>query len=407
MKLRKLTGVCLTLIICIGVFSATGIFAYARLSDQLIDSGEFSYRILTDDTIQLAFYRTDDYDVVIPSVIDGYTVTSLDNMFYAYSFDYISVTIPKTITEIENGAFGKSHDLMNIYVDDDNPSFCDIDGVLFSKDKTRLIMYPCARTGFYYMPDSTIVVKDSAFYGVEYLRGVVFSKNLVLIEEYGFAFCDNLRELEFNNGLSEIGEDAFRGCEKLGKVIFPTSITKIADNAFDLCDNVDPYSYYPSDSAWVVGRAFKKSKTIRDVEIPEPVILTVPETVTEATTPAPPRETTAKTVGETTAEAEDETSDEAAETAGITAEITTETAGVIASENAAVTSPEAVPAIADVGADSENAASKKAANEPVSFNHEKPDFTVLKIIFVSVIAVLVIVLVVVIVKLLIPPKRGE
>ncbi len=53
-----------------------------------------------------------------------------------------TIYIGKDVKEIDSKAFFTCKTLQQIIVDDENPYFCDIDGVLYNKDKTEIILYP-------------------------------------------------------------------------------------------------------------------------------------------------------------------------------------------------------------------------------------------------------------------------
>jgi hypothetical protein len=90
------------------------------------------------------------------------SVTSIrDGAFYLSHVT--SVTIHSLVTSIGEGAFEMSY-LRRIDVDPDNPQYCDEDGVLFSKDKTKLIAYTDARKN-YRIPDSVKSIGEKAFVG--------------------------------------------------------------------------------------------------------------------------------------------------------------------------------------------------------------------------------------------------
>lgn len=54
-----------------------------------------------------------------------------------------TIYIGADVELIQNNAFYSCWALQNIEVDENNPYYCDIDGVLYNKDKTVLINYPC------------------------------------------------------------------------------------------------------------------------------------------------------------------------------------------------------------------------------------------------------------------------
>lgn len=53
-----------------------------------------------------------------------------------------TVYIGSGVTEIDEKAFYSCWALQRIIVDENNPNYCDIDGVLYNKDKTEIICYP-------------------------------------------------------------------------------------------------------------------------------------------------------------------------------------------------------------------------------------------------------------------------
>ena len=76
-------------------------------------------------------------------VTDGVTPVSAIHE-YAFNCDerIRRIEIGANVTDIDDKAFYSCYALQVIDVDEDNPNYCDIDGVLFSKDGTRLICYP-------------------------------------------------------------------------------------------------------------------------------------------------------------------------------------------------------------------------------------------------------------------------
>lgn len=54
-----------------------------------------------------------------------------------------TITIGANVTDIDGKAFYSCWALQNIEVDENNPNYCDVDGVLYNKDKTVVLCYPC------------------------------------------------------------------------------------------------------------------------------------------------------------------------------------------------------------------------------------------------------------------------
>ncbi len=70
------------------------------------------------------------------------TVTEIHE--YAFNCDATLqvVNVGADVTKIDNKAFYSCWALQCIYVDENNPNYCDVDGVLYNKDKTEIICYP-------------------------------------------------------------------------------------------------------------------------------------------------------------------------------------------------------------------------------------------------------------------------
>lgn len=178
--------------------------------------------------------------LMIPSEVNyngkKYIVKGMAAGAFTRSTKLTKVIIPKTIDEIVhhvlngmNGAispdymnpFARCTALESIEVDKDNPFMCSVDGVLFSKDKTRLYAYPAG-------------AKRESY---------TISETITWIGANAFAFSQNLSTLFFRGTVTgDIPEDAFEGMntttviyvqqseiEKVQKV-FPGTVLAIDNN---------------------------------------------------------------------------------------------------------------------------------------------------------------------------------
>ena len=87
---------------------------------------------------------------------------------YAFSYTGLtSITIPSTVETIGEGNLN-SNELSSINVDSNNQYYKDIDGVLFSKDGTTIVSYPCKKGGAaveYTIPEGVQKIEAYAFHG--------------------------------------------------------------------------------------------------------------------------------------------------------------------------------------------------------------------------------------------------
>lgn len=101
----------------------------------------------------------------IPSEINGETVEKIERLDLDSYRDYDKITkiiIPETVIDFDNLGFGPFNGIRECEVTEDNPEYCSIDGVVYSKDKTRLCYVPPFKPG-YKIPDYVTEIDDYAF----------------------------------------------------------------------------------------------------------------------------------------------------------------------------------------------------------------------------------------------------
>ena len=96
-------------------------------------------------------------DLVIPETVryndQDYPVRYCEWTAYLYAHNMTSISFPKTITNIDGASYlGELNNLEAIIVDSDNPNYTTIDGVLYNKEVTDVLVFPCKRGGTYRVP---------------------------------------------------------------------------------------------------------------------------------------------------------------------------------------------------------------------------------------------------------------
>ena len=111
-------------------------------------------------------------------------------------------------------------------VEEGNPRYRSVDGVLFSADGKTLIRYPNGRKALHYdVPQ-----------GVETLADHAFDDDLMSIP---------LQSVSLPIGLRKIGRYAFIGCGRLNSLAVPLTVTELAPNAFSTCVSLERLSLPP------------------------------------------------------------------------------------------------------------------------------------------------------------------
>lgn len=123
-----------------------------------------------------------------------------------------TITIPEFVYEIRERVFDSCEKLTSINVDSKNKSYSsDSFGVLFDKNKTRIIQYPSGNMNAeYVVPDTVEVINKYAFYGSKYLTKITLPSNVKRIEEYAFAESKLLSEISVTDSVEYIGKFAFK-----------------------------------------------------------------------------------------------------------------------------------------------------------------------------------------------------
>jgi hypothetical protein len=208
------------------------------------------------------------------------------NAFYG-STGLTSVIIGNSVTSIEYRAFRNSPNLTNIEVDSGNTVYASVDGVLFDKNKERLILYPYGRQGTYRIPNNVISIKDEAFQSSAGLTFVIIPGSVTSIGKRVFQHCTGLKSINVENdnsvyssidgvlfnknrdtlifypegkqrsirsrggwavkrdeyripdGVTSIGDNAFIYCPGLTSLIIPGSVTSIGWTAFYNCIGIN------------------------------------------------------------------------------------------------------------------------------------------------------------------------
>ena len=151
----------------------------------VFSDGDFDFTVTEYDPTSVrlkALGGTLSGDVVIPESAsyqgNTYVVSEIEDL--GDNPDVKSLRIPKTIHSIMND-FYQLKGLQNIYVDEDNPNYLSIDGVLFSSYDLCLTEYPQGRTGEYQVPEGIKRIQ-SAFHSE--VPKLIISSTVEYVEPY-------------------------------------------------------------------------------------------------------------------------------------------------------------------------------------------------------------------------------
>ena len=271
----------------------------AATKEPVITQGYLSFK-LNDDGKSYSVSDCDESatgEIMIPSQIKNLPVTSIG--WYAFSYCYslssiaipdsitsiggyafdncsslTSITIPDSVTSIGAEAFSGCTSLTGIWIDENNAYYSnDSAGVLFDKNKTKLIQSPGILKGSYIIPDSVIGIEDAAFSNCTVLTSVAIPDSVTSIGNNAFFFCTGLTSITIPNSVTSIGVGAFdhctgltstiigngvtsiigsmfMDCTSLTSITIPKSVTSIGDWAFSGCTSLTNVTFCGSQEQW-------------------------------------------------------------------------------------------------------------------------------------------------------------
>ena len=195
------------------------------------------------------------------------SVTSIGSYVFSDCSSLESITIPSSVTSIEGSAFSGCSSLESIDVEDDNQSYCDIDGILLNKAETEIIKYPAGKEETEYKVSENITtIKSDAFRGCGSLLSIMIPSSVTGIGSSAFEGCSSLESIIMEEGLEYIGYFTFEGCSSLKSIIIPNSVTSIGLWAFEGCSSLESITI-PSSVTSIEGSAFSGCSSLESIDV--------------------------------------------------------------------------------------------------------------------------------------------
>lgn len=137
------------------------------------------------------------------------------------------VNIPSTVVDLSYCKFVIIEKECEAYnVEEGNSSFSSKEGVLYNKDQTQLIRYPCLKTDKeFVVPKQVEEIGYQAFCNSK-LENIALPENVV-IEGRAFESCKNLRKIVIPEGVKKLGS-SFSYCDNLEELVLPNSLEEFS-----------------------------------------------------------------------------------------------------------------------------------------------------------------------------------
>lgn len=193
-------------------------------SVRAVHSDTYEYKDLGDGTYELVKFSNpgDITEITIDYVVDLETgekdetkPISVINE-YAFNCDEVlnSISFGKDVREIDGKSIYSCWWVQNVWIDDENPYYCDLDGVIYDKDLTEVVFYPNDHD--------------------KYLRAQLGYDNLL---------DDDGNPMEELWGTTERYDEAFLAeyNRQIRTYVIPSTVTKIGQLAFAYSNITDLY----------------------------------------------------------------------------------------------------------------------------------------------------------------------
>lgn len=220
------------------------------------------------------------------------SITTIDSSAFYGCSSLKTITLPESLITLHSAAFYNNDLLESMLITENNQNFQSIDGVLYTKDKLKIIKFPPAKNAEAYIIDSeTVTLESNAFSQCKKLLSVVIPDNVSSIGDSCFNQCASLRlinipskiskianttfmqcdleEITLHSDITYIGNYAFAGNKNLKSVNIEGKVLSIGENAFSGCNNL-AHINIPDSVIEIKSNTFNGSK-LSQIEIPSSV----------------------------------------------------------------------------------------------------------------------------------------
>lgn len=168
-------------------------------------SGDFSYMInASGDSVTITNYTGSGGEVTIPGTIASLPVTMIGYRAFLDADSMTGVTIPDSVVELEDEAFGACSILTRVAIG-----------------------------------DGVVEIGGSAFWECTKLSDLTFGNSVSNIGGGAFSRCFDLANITLPDSVANIGSSAFNNCTSLGSVVIPENVATIGGSAFRLCQAME------------------------------------------------------------------------------------------------------------------------------------------------------------------------
>lgn len=170
------------------------------------------------------------------------TLTKVGEFCFADCNFIKNVVIPSNIERLSNNMFEGCSALETVTLQDPAGSSYKI------KSIGRYCFLGCELLNTVSIPKTVEEIREGAFYNCVSLKTINLPSSLTKIDTKAFSHCESLEEITIANGLERIESNSFEFCTALTTVNIPSSIKEIGENAFIYCSSLVNFTINPANS---------------------------------------------------------------------------------------------------------------------------------------------------------------
>ena len=181
--------------------------------------------------------------------------------------------------------------LKEIIVDENNPYYSSIDGVLYNKDQTVLLICPAGKCGDFVIPCTVKMVESGAFQYCDKLKSIHIPASVekISFDDYDFYSFNGVFVVDPNNpyydfddnilytkgsGYSENKKAMVVYCSpnKEGEVVLPETTFMTGYGAFRDCNKITSVIFKTDNNLYLSEHTFGNCKSLKTLELPSDII---------------------------------------------------------------------------------------------------------------------------------------
>ena len=286
---------------CKGLKSVTLSTKYNKIPEWCFEGCTSLESIVVPANVRTIAYEAFKDCKALSSVTLNEGLKTIQDEVFSNCISIPEITIPSTVSSIGEAVFYRCTGLTVIHVNSANNYYCDVDGVLYNKNKTTLLTYPAAnpRLSYDILPTTQVVNKrafesckalehltipsgvtttgEGAFSRCVSLKSIFIPNTLTSMGSSAFSYCSSLTDVTLEDGIKVLGSMAFESCSSLKHINLVESLTTIGDQAFRACTSLTELKI-PDSVTSIGGWTFYMCKSLNSINIP-PGITTIPSSL--------------------------------------------------------------------------------------------------------------------------------